>query len=631
MSLRSLGRLGGSFPKVTKYLPGPKVTVPLVLQYKDGKRYFVNKKSFQNNLGVGANVSIDLSKRVENVANTALGLAGSLNTGTFLAVEGAKFVWNNRKPISKFYANPNFYLQNYGSGAPTFRSLQPTTSFGFNKQTTNNFNNRGTILMASKRSSEGDYNSKDYPPVPPSNGGGSGGSGKPPRGNKTGRTGRSGRRGRGGSQPGNRQSNYYSSVPSLNSIYTGATRPVETISTGIPSRLNGSIKFSGLDTNVVPLYTNAINVSLTGMNSSVAVGSPTSKNQMYKAFSNLIWPHFRLDLQQKVNFSIGSDLKLTQLEFANAFETVGQALSLYYTVQNVIDYNKNRNSNNVGLEGMYDELTPDILQLHGILEDRLNELPIPGNISAFLNWLFTSHTLSPEPGVPVLKFNFGLTYDGEKATNSTEIVSVDDQAISTFLYDSILSALEIDMKVWGIMAKAYPELLRTPTCLPTSVIPVVDQTWSTVWTNTGFSRRGDSATIYIPTNDSSKGEADFPSWTNNIDGMVLALMTRIVVDSEETFWPGIVYPADASKLKAGLQITRTGYYDKDGYGAADNASMLNTTAQIAAGWFEHPSNTVNPMTLQKAAPAGTLFVENVVVEDSVQATDFFARWLYGIQ
>jgi hypothetical protein len=35
--------------------------------------------------------------------------------------------------------------------------------------------------MASKRSPEGDYNSKDYPPVPPSNGGGSGGSGKPPR------------------------------------------------------------------------------------------------------------------------------------------------------------------------------------------------------------------------------------------------------------------------------------------------------------------------------------------------------------------------------------------------------------------------------------------------------------------
>jgi alkylation response protein AidB-like acyl-CoA dehydrogenase len=58
------------------------------------------------------------------VANTALGLAGSLNTGTFLAVEGAKFVWNNRKPISKLYANPNFYLQNYGSGAPTFRTKE---------------------------------------------------------------------------------------------------------------------------------------------------------------------------------------------------------------------------------------------------------------------------------------------------------------------------------------------------------------------------------------------------------------------------------------------------------------------------------------------------------------------------
>jgi len=630
MSLRSLGRLGGRFPKVTKYLPGPKVSVPLILQYKDGKRYFVNKKSFQNNLGVGANVSIDLSKRVENVANTALGLAGSLNTGTFLAVEGAKFVWNNRKPISKFYANPNFYLQNYGSGAPTFRSLQPTTSLGFNKQTTNNFNNRGTILMASKRSPEGDYYSKDYPPVPPSNGGGSGGSGKPPR-NKNGKSGRPGRRGRGGSQSGNRQSSYYSSVPSLNSIYTGATRPVETISTGIPSRLNGSIKFSGIDTNVVPLYTNAINVSLTGLNSSIAVGSSASTNQMYKSFSNLIWPHFRLDLQHKVSFSIGSDLKLTQQEFANAFETVGQALSLYYTVQNVIDYNKNRNNNNVGLEGMYDELTPDVLQLHGILEDRLNELPIPGNISSFLNWLFTSHTFSTEPGTPVLKFNFGMTYDGVEATGDSELHSIDDQAISPFLYNNVLAALEIDMKVWGIMAKAYPELLRTPTCLPSSVIPIVDQTWSTVWTNTGFSKRGDSVPMYFPADGNSKSSADFPSWTNNIDGMVLALMTRIVAGLEDEFWPGIVYPANANKLKPGLQITRTGYYDKEGFGDVENASMLNTTAQIAAGWFEHLSDTTDLLTLQKAAPAGTLFVENVVVEDSVQATDFFARWLYGIQ
>jgi hypothetical protein len=40
--------------------------------------------------------------------------------------------------------------------------------------------------------------------------------------------------------------------------------------------------------------------------------------------------------------------------------------------------------------------------------------------------------------------------------------------------------------------------------------------------------------------------------------MVLALMTRIVVGLEEVFWPGIVYPANANKLKPGLQITRTG-------------------------------------------------------------------------
>jgi hypothetical protein len=45
-----------------------------------------------------------------------------------------------------------------------------------------------------------------------------------------------------------------------------------------------------------------------------------------------------------------------------------------------------------------------------------------------------------------------------------EIVNfiIDDQAISPFLYNNVLAALEIDMKVWGIMAKAYPELLRTP-------------------------------------------------------------------------------------------------------------------------------------------------------------------------
>lgn len=262
--------------------------------------------------------------------------------------------------------------------------------------------------------------------------------------------------------------------------------------------------------------------------------SATNKNsKIGDYFDNIITIIFNNLLQQAVSFNIdAAGTILTKANLRYYFNTIADALQIYFFYNSVLTYTENSQNRNSGMIYLRSLISAEDLNNLINVKRLLMGTPIPPNLLNYLFYLNQSYATSDIPGLSIIKIcplTWSATTNGPDSSNiSAAVTSFND---TTF------------KQIAGLMARGIPSWLNT-TIPDVCDTPICDDNFTTIWANLPHTATASGVSYNYPQVTSTSGLVYYNSFTNNLDGAAYSLMTmwNTASTGNEYWTPALITP-----------------------------------------------------------------------------------------
>lgn len=327
--------------------------------------------------------------------------------------------------------------------------------------------------------------------------------------------------------------------PSSGGVLSNAPNPANTkLDTGI--KLNAYEKDYSVaeENNCAPLHT-----------SHVFYTFPASTGKVYDFFQRVLIFDVQTRTQENVNWGIDITNKFNAIKITSALNDLFYALQVYFFVKSIDSYHRGAFNNNEAMYDLRSQFNFDTIYRLDQLARLLSRTALPPNMLEFCRYLHSNYLSGSVPNCPMLKivpFTPGSTTSYLSNMNSTLEGCI--ASLSTNENREIYSVMNRSLKHWvlGDATKLYDPPIE----------PAFDKDFLTIFNNLPF-RSNIVATPNVPFAAASNISVKYLSYTNNLDGIALAL-TDIYDSTNSRYFSGMITVPNASGT------SRYSYYVKAG-------------------------------------------------------------------
>lgn len=342
-------------------------------------------------------------------------------------------------------------------------------------------------------------------------------------------------------------------------------------------------------------------------------------------FDRLVVPLFNNYLQANINFNY----QIPKEVLAKTFELYSKALSLYFTIDSILEVHDNPNVQNKGNTTLRLTISADILNLQSELKQRLEFMSIPPNLVKQIHWLYQAYKFSALPGSPIYRFTFGgLFVNFNPDTGLDGVISVD-------VYRDCFEQLDTISSTLSMLSRMKPEW-QIKSLPKSNGTPVEDKQWQTLWVNQGVSGSevadNTDQRIVLPSVDNEDINIPYLLLTNDLDGGIYALSSIHINQTAnvyDLFFPGFFGPFIT--LEKSDQPNGTYYTNRSTVGD-DIYTQASTPDSDMSGslWSIKYQDPIQGWLQTDSGIAGSQLCQIHTLRNTKSSCTEYIKWLYHL-
>lgn len=307
-------------------------------------------------------------------------------------------------------------------------------------------------------------------------------------------------------------------------------------------------------------------------------------------FNNVAGGQFITVVQRNISYQLPSGFTVSNL--INYFDSLANALQIFYFWDSILTYTNSSANRNPGLQYIrqYSISATTIANLNN-LKWILSGTPIPPNLRLFCSWLMQNFTNGELPNSPIIRF---CPVAMKTSPIGSGFYVPDDSSIAT-----IIATLQSYNYITNVLASAFPAWINNE--MPGSLSSTVhDSNFSNIWSNSPYLYRTNSAAAYVitPTVVNASIPVTYSCFTSNPDGAALALCSIFNSQSGifepsllntfgsgdgSTFQSNHFHYVNSGVSQLGLKVTITDFNGASCLGRTNLAINGGPNSQIATG------------------------------------------------
>jgi hypothetical protein len=402
------------------------------------------------------------------------------------------------------------------------------------------------------------------------------------------------------------------------------------INTGIRSGLTSlTIQPHDATGGYSPLWMRSMEFNVTGYYDG------TNESLARQTWREIVYPLYTQYVQENLNFKS----TLVYDDFVTYFNTIAEALQVYYTIEPFVSYSQNTKNQNLHIEHLRNEINANVLDKFFLLRERIEQCVFPPNALKMIYWLYQFYSFGTAPGSSVLKNSFANILQPGNTQNTVDRNSRLGSNMLQSYIDSLFTFTENG--TGAIMRQVFNkwQINTLPQSQPTVTY---DAQFLTYWCNSTLKFQNATTgnptnAYYIPSLTTFATVGDYISYVNELDGAVVALWDPYITSMEQC-GNGFISPPllwNATIFPAVNYMSNIYYVEPSLSGGAnlftENPQFTQEFVNSGIGKYVTGENSAfSAATAQIANPPGVQKVWRVSVEQTDQATIDMVRWLYHV-
>jgi hypothetical protein len=306
---------------------------------------------------------------------------------------------------------------------------------------------------------------------------------------------------------------------------------ISDLNTGIRSGLTSLTQQPSIDQYFYTgCYLCSIDISVTGTDYTTSGGVAISNFRNFVL--DLVYPIYVQYIQENLNYK-----EVLSIEnFLNYFEAVSNALQLYYSIEPIINYSQNPESQNYSMNILRESIQASELERLYLLRERLEQMVFPPKMLAFIKWMYQLYSFNTIPGSPVIKFVFKNVFQ----PGNTQTTADPDSRLSPSLINyHINELLTLATNGTGAVMNQVFSQWKITQLPPSHPVATFDPQFTTLWANQGHVVHFNSTTYRLRAAANEMINMPFGSYVNVLDGLIPAVNT-IYNEDNGTYGNGIM-------------------------------------------------------------------------------------------
>lgn len=248
--------------------------------------------------------------------------------------------------------------------------------------------------------------------------------------------------------------------------------------------------------------------------------------------------------------------------FYKYMDSVIQALQIYYCIDSIYAYDKDRTTFNAGLDNIRKRITPEVLTAFTDLRRALERQVMKPEMVNFIRFMYQNFTAWEGENTPIIRLSYNDLLADDIEYPATDPTITDHLKAENMIY-FIIDQMQVDSKnVANYIREALPSYSLEGKLPPSSAKAQYDVNFLTFWHNMSVAypqAKTDSGFEKIHINDEVNNENTVKYYgliNDDVDGLFHAL-TSSYVEGKNIWTPGIFTPIhkesefrDAQQLNA---------------------------------------------------------------------------------
>lgn len=252
--------------------------------------------------------------------------------------------------------------------------------------------------------------------------------------------------------------------------------------------------------------------------------------------------------QENVSFNLFTGTTLSAANILTAFNSLLNALQVYYYYASIMTYHNNVSNNNEGMLFLRAQITPAMQESLIMLGRRLANTPCPPKMLELVRYMSANYYSSENQGSPMIKISPLPSY----ATLTNGVSDIDAA--------TALLQVTASNEVYTLLRRAVPAW-KINILYDVDIAPVYDSNFKSIFANLPFSYHDGTGVVSVPTVANKDTAISYNSFTNALDGVAFSLCSAY--DTSSTSWvPGLIsLPSNTGTTNGN---TRKSYYEVSG-------------------------------------------------------------------
>lgn len=287
---------------------------------------------------------------------------------------------------------------------------------------------------------------------------------------------------------------------------------------------------------------------------------------LYDWFNKVLMFDLKNRAQGAITFSLPSGF--TSANISAAFDTLIDALQVYYYFDSILMYANNPMNRNDAMLTLREQITAEHINKLYSLRRVLIGTPIPPNLNTMLYYLMQTYSSSSLPGASLIKIN---PIPFTQGTLTMPAASVIQSSIDALTDTTTANGPAF---IFSILARACPNWMSGKMYVG-SASPLHDENFTTIWTNLPYwhtsSVTGDVYSKVGPICATNTTPISYNSYTNELDGAAFALVSAN--NGSNGYIPSLILPVYTTTVY--VDATHTTEANRLSFSNIDGTPKLN--------------------------------------------------------
>lgn len=277
----------------------------------------------------------------------------------------------------------------------------------------------------------------------------------------------------------------------------------------------------------------------------------SSTDIVYDWYSKISTRDYQTRAQENVNWGIDINVQFSASNIILAMNALFKALQIYFFYRSIDTYCQSGNNNSDAIYSIQSEFDFNTRYKIQQIARLLSRIAIPPKMLEFCRYINSNYLSGETPNSPIIKIvPFPLTTNATMTSNGNLDTVITD--LDNITYKNVWAVLSRVNKSWiaGTPDKIYDPPIET----------VYDRDFLTIFNNLP-SANGISTSTVSPTSATSTTNFTYLSWTNNLDGIALALTDAWDFANSKTYNGFVIVLSTGT---GGARASRFSYYEVSG-------------------------------------------------------------------